>query len=234
IRGFLKSAIKALNTPAKLGQEEVLAFFELLIDKTIYLIDEMIYKEEKILFPMCLDTLTEIEWYEVYKQSNSIGYCLLDPKDNWEPNLGTDESISPTVSDRIQLSTGSFSIAELEAVFSTIPVDLTFVDRDDTVKYYSHGKDRIFERNRAIIGRKVQFCHPPSSVHIVEKILSDFKSGEQNEAKFWINFKDKMVHIAYYAIRSKENGYLGTLEVTQDIKEYKTVEGERRLLTYEN
>ncbi|RJP62208.1 MAG: DUF438 domain-containing protein [Ignavibacteriales bacterium] len=193
----------------------------------------MIYKEENILFPMCLDTLTEIDWYEIYSQSDSIGYCLYAPEVKWKPEIDLPKEDKSITSNRVQLSTGSFTLNELEAVFKSIPVDLTFVDKEDTVKYYSHGKERIFERNNAIIGRKVQFCHPPSSVHIVEKILSDFKAGIEDEAKFWINFKDKYVHIAYYAVRGSQGEYLGTLEVTQDVNQYKQLEGERRLLTYD-
>jgi len=134
---------------------------------------------------------------------------------------------------RINLSTGSFSVEELEALFSSLPVDLTFVDKDDRVKFFSHGEDRIFERNRAILERKVQFCHPPKSVHIVEQIVDDFKSGKQDSAKFWINFQNKYVHIAYYAVRNTKREYLGTLEVTQDIKQFREIDGEQRLLTYD-
>jgi DUF438 domain-containing protein len=234
IRGFIKSSINVFHSEENIGKNEIIGFFELLFDHTATLLEEMIYKEENILFPMCLDILTEIDWYEIYRQSDSIGYCLIDPSTKWSPPIGVKSEPAQTDQNRIQLSTGSFSIDELEAVFNSLPLDLTFVDKDDTVKYFSHGKDRIFERNRAIIGRKVQFCHPPSSVHIVEKILNDFKSNKQSEAKFWINFQGKYVHIAYYAIRNTEGNYIGTLEVTQDINQYRKLEGESRLLTYEN
>lgn len=232
-RGFLKSSVKVFDTEEGLSREDILSFYEFLFDQAIISIEEMIYKEENILFPMCLDTLTEIDWYEIYSQSDSIGYCLYAPEVKWKPEIELPKEDKSITSNRVQLSTGSFTLNELEAVFKSIPVDLTFVDKDDTVKYYSHGKERIFERNNAIIGRKVQFCHPPSSVHIVEKILSDFKAGNEDEAKFWINFKDKYVHIAYYAVRGSQGEYLGTLEVTQDVNEYKQLEGERRLLTYD-
>ena len=115
----------------------------------------------------------------------------------------------------------------------SMPFDITFVDKDDKVKFFSHGKQRIFERSKAILGRQVQFCHPPSSVHIVDKIIDDFRSGREDAAKFWINFKGMFVHIAYYAIRNEKGEYLGTAEITQDIAELKRTEGERRLLTYD-
>ncbi len=233
IRAFLKSTHQSLLEIEDISIGELIDLTELLLTPTINAIDEMIYKEEKILFPMCLDTLTEIEWYEVYQQSDEIGYCLYDPIEKWEPEFSDKLEVRPPDSGKIQLSTGSFSIDELDAALKTLPVDITFVDKDDKVKYFSFGKERIFERNRAILGRQVQYCHPPSSVHIVEKILSDFKSGKEDAAKFWINFHGKYVHIAYYAVRDDNGNYLGTLEVTQDIAEFKKVEGERRILSYE-
>lgn len=232
-RGFLKSSIKVFDTTEKLGKEEILSFYEFLFDQTLNSISEMIYKEEKILFPMCMDILNDIDWYEVYRQTDAIGYCLYDPQVEWKPEIEIPTQQKKNEENRVQLSTGAFTIEELEAVFSSLPVDLTFVDKDDMVKYFSHGKDRIFERSRAILGRKVQFCHPPSSVHIVERILNDFRSGAQSEAKFWINFRGKYVHIAYYAVRGANGEYLGTLEVTQDINQFRKVEGERRLLAYD-
>lgn len=233
IRAFLKSVHQSLQEIESVKLSDLLDMSEILLTPTINAIDEMIYKEEEILFPMCLDTLTDIEWYEVYRQSDEIGYCLYDPKVKWEPEFAVMTEVKPADLGRIQLSTGSFSVEELEAALKTLPVDITFVDKDDKVRYFSLGKERIFERNRAILGRQVQYCHPPSSVHIVEKILSDFKSGKQNAAKFWIDFHGKYVHIAYYAVRDENGNYLGTLEVTQDIAEYKKVEGEKRILSYE-
>ncbi|MDP4176439.1 MAG: PAS domain-containing protein, partial [Bacteroidota bacterium] len=107
------------------------------------------------------------------------------------------------------------------------------VDKDDFVRYFSNGTERIFQRNRAILGRKVQFCHPPSSVHTVEKILSDFKAGRQDKADFWINMKGKFIYISYYAVRDENKEYLGTLEFTQDLTPLRQLEGERRILSYE-
>ena len=132
------------------------------------------------------------------------------------------------------MPTGSFNLDELIGAFSVMPFDLTFVDRDDTVRYFTPGKERIFDRSRAILGRKVQYCHPPKSVHIVNKILADFKDGSQDKARFWIRKGQRLICIVYYAVRDRNGTYLGTLEVTQDITGLKDLEGERRLLTYEN
>lgn len=131
------------------------------------------------------------------------------------------------------MPTGSFTLDELIATFSTLPFDLTFVDKDDTVRYFTPGKERIFDRSRAILGRKVQYCHPPKSVHIVNQIVKDFKAGKQERARFWINMGGKLIYICYYAVRDSQGGYMGTLEVTQDLSEVRELEGERRLLMYD-
>jgi DUF438 domain-containing protein len=123
-------------------------------------------------------------------------------------------------------------VTELTTILNTIPFDLTFVDKDDTVRYFTQGKERIFARNRAILGRKVQLCHPPSSVHTVEKILDDFKSGGQDSAAFWINLGGKFIHIEYFAMRDNDGNYLGTLEVSQDLTEKRKIKGQQRLLDY--
>lgn len=233
IRGFLKSAQQIFTQVKNATVEELKGYIAIILRPTIEAIKEMIYKEEKILFPMCMDTFNDIEWYEIYKQSSEIGYTLEAPKAEWKPADVVEEEIKPKESGRITLPTGSFTLKELETFLNTMPIDMTFVDKDDKVRYFSQGKERIFDRNKAILGRQVQFCHPPSSVHVVNKILDDFKSGAQDSATFWINFGGKYVHIAYYAMRDEKGEYLGTLEVTQDIAKYKAIEGERRILEYD-
>jgi len=121
---------------------------------------------------------------------------------------------------------------ELTAILNTIPFDLTFVDKDDTVRYFTQGRERVFDRNRAILGRKVQMCHPPGSVHIVQQILEDFKSGKESRSPFWITLKGRFIQIEYFALRSKHGDYLGTLEVSQDLTEKRALTGEQRLLSY--
>ncbi len=118
----------------------------------------------------------------------------------------------------------------IEAIFDTLPVDLTFVDDTDTVRYYSKGDERIFRRTPAVIGRKVQDCHPQKSLHKVEQVVSDLKSGRRNVAEFWIDLKGRKIYIRYFAIRDKNGKYLGTLEVTQDITDLQKIEGQKRLL----
>ena len=130
------------------------------------------------------------------------------------------------------MPTGNVTVEQLTSVLSTLPLDLTFVDADDRVAFFTEGPDRIFARSKAIIGRKVQYCHPPSSVDVVDHILDDFRAGRQNVAEFWINLRRKFVHIRYFAVRDKEGKYLGTVELTQDIAPLRELAGERRLLQY--
>ena len=176
--------------------------------------------------------LNNEDWYQVYQQTTEFGFCLYDPTDKWTPENIEANKVTYSGNGSIQLPTGSFSVEELTALFNILPMDITFVDKDDKVKFFSLGPHRIFDRNRAIIGRSVQLCHPPHSVHIVEQILSDFKSGKETNATFWINFKGRFIYIEYIAMRNEDGEYLGVIECTQDLTEYRKLEGEQRLLSY--
>ncbi len=199
-------------------------------------VEEMIFKEENLLFPMSLDALSEAEWYEIYKQSPEIGYCLFDPQAEWRPAgpAGGAGAAAPEgkPEERIRLPSGSFSPAELQAVLNSLTVDMTFVDAEDTVRFFNQAPQRIFTRTRAILGRKVQQCHPPDSVHVVERILKDFKAGKEHRAAFWIELKGRFVHIEYVALRDAAGRYLGTLEISQDLTDKRRLAGEQRLLSY--
>jgi hypothetical protein len=231
-RDLLKSAIESLQNLSGDDAEECTTVIDLVLRPAADSIEEMIIKEEEILFPMCLDTLVDEEWSQIYGQSPEVGFCLVDPRVEWSPDGAPVRAESKLDSERIKFPTGSLTVEELTSIFNTIPFDLTFVDADDTVRFFTAGRERIFERNRAVIGRQVQLCHPPSSAWIVQKILDDFRSGGEDRAPFWINMGGKLVHIEYFAVRNKEGKYLGTLEVTQDLTEKQKIEGEQRLLTY--
>jgi PAS domain S-box-containing protein len=129
----------------------------------------------------------------------------------------------------ISLPSGTFSGKEIESMLNTLPVDITFVDAKDTVRYFSQSPKRIFARTNAVIGRKVQQCHPPKSIGKVNRILADFRTGKKDAADFWINLKGRMIYIRYFAVRDRTGRYLGCLEVTQDITDIKGIEGEKRL-----
>jgi uncharacterized protein len=231
-RLLLKTAIESLDVQGEFMADEIQTLIELVLKPAVQAVADMTMKEEQILFPMTLDKLIDAEWYEIYRQTNEIGYCLYDPKDEWMPEGLELKKDADYFSGNIQMLTGALSPGELTAIFNTLPIDVTFVDKDDKVKYFSLGKHRIFDRNRAIIGRDVRLCHPPSSVHIVEQILADFKSGKENSSAFWINMKGRFIYIEYFAVRDKDDNYIGTLEYTQDLTEMRKLEGEQRLLSY--
>ena len=196
-------------------------------------IEEMIFKEENILLPMALQTLTDNEWADIWTASPQYGWCLVEPQAGYHPPAAAGAATGAVPRDgTIMMPTGHVSVEQLVAVLSTLPLDLTFVDAEDRVAFFSEGPDRIFARSKAIIGRKVQHCHPPRSADIVNQILDDFRSGRQNVAEFWINFQGKFVHIRYFAVRSNDGAYLGTVELTQDLAPLRQLSGERRLLSY--
>lgn len=230
-RDLLKNALRALDLPAATADQMKLKT-DLHLRQAAKAISDMIMKEEEILLPMTLDKLTESDWYEIYRQTNEIGYCLYDPDVEWKPEGSTPVQTGRAEGDAVKLPSGSFTVSELLALLNTMPVDITFVDKNDQVKYFSQGKERIFDRNRAIIGRDVRMCHPPSSVHVVEKILNDFKSGNETTAAFWIQMQGRFIHIEYFALRDPDGNYLGVLEVSQDLTEKRSLQGEQRILSY--
>ncbi len=231
-RGLLKSAMESLLAPGSGNPELIKNTIEMQLRPAIKAVIDMIMKEEEILFPMTMDKLTEENWYDIYRQTNEIGYCLYDPKIEWKPE-GIHLAESRSAEDNIiHLPSGKLSVEELLSILNAVPFDLTFVDKDDKVKYFTQGKERVFDRNRAILGRDVRMCHPPSSVHVVEQILSDFKSGKADSAPFWIEMQGKFIHIEYFALRNDAGEYLGTLEVSADLTEKRALGGEQRILSY--
>ena len=180
-------------------------------------------------------------------QENEIGYFMVTPGNEWqvgqkaetpqasEPKPSEPQSVlavktTEAVAGELPLNTGALTLEQINLMLCNLPVDITFVDENDTVRYFSQTRQRIFARTEAIIGRKVQNCHPPQSVGRVQKILDDFRTGQRSEADFWINMGEKMVYIRYFALRDAKNNYRGTIEVTQDIAAIRQLEGERRLL----
>lgn len=231
-RDLLKAALETLNNK-EIIQDDPENLVGMILRPASKAVLEMIMKEEEILFPMCMDVLSEQEWYEIHLQTPDIGFCLVEPDQEWAPeNIDKKPDIEGIHSDRIQLPTGSLQPDELLGILNVLPVDVTFVDKNDKVKFFSGGEERIFTRSKAVLQRNVRLCHPPSSVGVVEQILNDFKSGKQDRAPFWIQMKDKFIHIEYFAIRDGKGEYLGTLEVTQDLTGKRELSGEQRLLSY--
>ena len=231
-----------------------------LFEAAAEMIQDMVYKEEKILFPAALEHLTESDWAQIRAQEDEIGYFLIVPGRQWRaqetgaraPELVTKESLieqihqspvlpqsaisqgisaeKPAGSESLPLNTGALTLEQVDLLLRNLPVDVTFVDEQDEVRYFSQTRERIFSRTPAIIGRKVQNCHPPQSVGRVQQILDDFRAGRREAAEFWINMGGKMVHIRYFALHAEGGEYRGTLEVTQDVTGIRALQGERRLL----
>ena len=197
-------------------------------------IKEMIFKEEQILIPMILEKFTEDEWLEIADDSEEIGYCIVEPKGKWAPNrvsfLGKKVEGKLPTDGNIRFGIGYLSMKELETIMNALPIDLTFIDDKDTVKYFNIAKERIFPRTKSVIGRNVSNCHPPQSVGTVEKLLADFRSGKKDSEAFWIDMKGMFILINYYAIRDDAGKYMGTLEVTQNVKSIRELTGEKRIL----
>ncbi|MGC9348393.1 MAG: DUF438 domain-containing protein [Anaerolineae bacterium] len=214
-------------------------------------IREMTYKEEHILFPAALQRLNEADWAAIRDQGVEIGYCYARPGTQWVPGMGMGaQELSPAEAHggaeggnagtarpagEIPLNTGALTAEQIDLMLTSLPVDVTFVDENDEVRYFTRGRERIFQRSPAIIGRKVQNCHPPQSVDKVQEILDDFRAGERDVAEFWIDFAPRgagemFVHIRYFALRDEAGAYRGTIEVTQNLSPLRALEGEKRLL----
>jgi len=232
--GWKKLATLLAGDP---DQESVAEVFEPLATA----IREMFYKEENILYPTALEKLSGEEWYQIRQQSPATGYCYVQPGDQWPPKETALESAlaltgaaageTPIASaGLLHLDTGTLTPQEINRLLTHLPIDVTYVDAEDTVRYFSQGRERIFPRSPAIVGRKVQKCHPPASLHRVQQILDDFRAGRRDEAEFWIQMQGKFIHIRYFAVRDERGAYQGTLEVTQDVTRIRALEGERRLL----
>ncbi|OGR63542.1 MAG: hypothetical protein A2X31_04975 [Elusimicrobia bacterium GWB2_63_22] len=218
VRGLLKRALAA-------GAEDFPAAAQALLEE----VDGMIFKEESILFPAALEKLKPADWAEIFRESAQAGYIFIEPPAAAAEALDIAQNATSLAGALVTLPSGNLSLTDLTALLNALPVDLTFVDADDTVRYFSEGADRVFLRTRSIIGRKVQNCHPPASLGAVEKILAGFKAGTKSSEEFWINMKGRVIHIRYFALRDPAGQYLGSLEVTQDITGIQQIKGEKRL-----
>jgi len=207
-------------------------------------IRQMAYKEENILFPTALEKLSEEEWAAVRAQEHEIGYAYVEPGVEWPPQdlAARAETVERPVvaasiseppaalSGMIPLDVGALTSQQINLLLTHLPVDVTFVDENDAVRFFSQTRERIFPRSPAIIGRKVQLCHPPASMHKVQEILDAFRDGSRDEAEFWIQMENKFIHIRYFAMRDKDGAFRGTLEVSQEVSGIRGLEGEKRLL----
>ena len=189
----------------------------------------LIFREDYILLPMAAQKIPEDVFAEIVSQCPEIGYSFIKT-----PEVKAALKKGTAIPDgTIDLETGSLSANELITMLNTLPVDITYVDADDRVRYFSSPNDRIFPRSKAIIGRTVQNCHPPESVHIVNDVVERLKSGKKNVESFWIQMGGKFILIQYFALRDKDGKYIGTIEVSQDVTGIRELSGEKRLLDFQ-
>lgn len=185
------------------------------------------FREERILYPLVAEIVPEKELEALFAESIEIGFPYFQPE-------GIFETQSPGVdlSGNIDLGTGSIDAGQIKLIFNHLPVDITFVDENNKVRYYSTPPKRIFRRTNAILGRDVHNCHPPESVYVVEKIVEAFRAGTKDSASFWIEMKGQKLLIQYFAVRDEKGTYKGVIEVSQEITEIQKLEGEKRLLDW--
>jgi len=196
--------------------------------------------EEMRLFPNALELLQEDDWKEMRVGDEEIGWMFEQPPEKYpdvedyiHPSKDfTKRKLPFTTEGLLKLDEGYLSNEQINLLLRFMPVDLTYVDENDRVLFYNRGEERVFPRSAGIIGREVKFCHPPKSVDTVLTILDEFKKGSKDEAEFWITFRERFIHIRYFALRDKENRYKGVIEMSQDVTEIKKLSGEKRLLDW--
>ena len=198
------------------------------IGKLFFVVLPIVFREEQIVFPVALRAIPEKAWIEMMEQSYDTEWCFIkQPDRKYNTNMA-----SFSLNGKINLGAGFLSPEQVIMLLNNLPVDITFIDKNDEVLYFSGAKDRIFPRSKAIIGRKVQNCHPPESVHIVNEIITAFRNGQNDHADFWIQMKSRFINIRYFALRNEQGLYKGTIEVSQDVTDIKSLQGERRLLEW--
>ena len=226
IRREMKSVRTRLDDPTiqvEAIKEAVLAITKKIVD--------MVFKENTILIPLLADTLNLYNFIKIAEASDEIGYFLEKPAVMWHVESTDSETEDvKTNTAEVVFDAGALPQAVVNAMLNTLPLDLTFVDADGHVRYFTQGKERIFDRPKTILGRHVNMCHPPASVHIVEKIVEAFRTGEKDHEDFWIELRGQFLHIRYFAVRDAEGTFLGTLEMTQNVAPIRALEGEKRLM----
>lgn len=225
IRRNLKEAIRLLDT-----QDFDLKNLNSLCGDIFFNIYAIKFREERILFPIVSGVVPESELNALLPESLEIGFPFAQPEFVREEI----KIITPEFSGEVDLKTGYLSAEQIRLVFNHLPVDITFVDENNQVKFFSTPEKRIFRRTNSIIGRDVKNCHPHESVHVVEQIVEAFRKGEKDKASFWIQMKGEFILIQYFAVRDEQGNYKGVVEVSQEITEIRNLQGEKRLLDWNN
>ncbi len=252
--------LNQLLSEERLEDPEYLSELRSVSDELSRALVDMVFRENRILYPTVRILLSEGEWSAIRLEEPEVGYYKVEPGEGWEPKdpvyphevesgitedqisrmpeeMKTMTSLMEARDDHLLVRSGDLEfrngyiyLKELDALLRTLPFEITFVDADDRLRYYNYRPGLIFYRSRTVLGRKVELCHPPGSVHIVKKIVEEFKAGKRDVAEFWINMGGRKVYIRYFPVRGEDGEYLGTVEVVQDITKVREIEGEKRLL----
>ena len=188
------------------------------------------FREERILFPIISEYVSEAELNALIPESLEIGFPFISPE--ILPEIA--DAATSELSGEVDLKTGYLTAEQIRLVFNHLPVDITYVDENNQVRFFSTPEKRIFRRTNSIIGRNIKNCHPHESVHVVEQIVEAFRKGEKDKASFWIQMKGEFILIQYFAIRNEDGIYKGVVEVSQEITEIRNIQGEKRLLDWIN
>jgi DUF438 domain-containing protein len=224
IKRKLKSVVEELKS-----EKFNLKKFNRLSGDLFFNMNAIKFREERILYPLVADIIPQNELKELLGQSLEIGFPFYNPQPE-----ASKEKEPQIIEGKVNLGTGMLDVEQVKMLFNHLPVDITFVDENNKVRYFSTPKKRIFPRTQAIIGRDVHNCHPKESVHVVEKIVESFKAGKKDSASFWINMKGMRLLIQYFAVRDEQGVYRGVVEVSQEITEIQKLDGEKRLLDWED
>ena len=223
IRRNLKEIIRLLD-----AEDFDIKRFNRLAGDLFFNIYAIKFREERILFPIISELIPEKELNSLITQSLEIGFPFISP--GILPS--TIDSPTSEHSGEVDLKTGYLSVEQIRLIFNHLPVDFTFVDENNKVKFFSTPEKRIFRRTNSIIGRDVKNCHPHESVHVVEQIVEAFMKGEKDKASFWIQMKGEFILIQYFALRDELGNYKGVVEVSQEVTEIRNIQGEQRLLDW--
>ena len=181
---------------------------------------EMIYKEQNILFPICAENFSTEEWYQIYKDTEQYEEIFGVERVAWaEAEAALAAKATPTSGDSntIALIGGSLTLEQLDAMLNTMPMEITFVDHVDINRYFNDG-EKVFKRPTTAIGRDVFSCHPPKVEPIVRGIIESFRNGERDNVAVWLEKVGRPFYVNYMAVRDQNNNYLGTLELVQDMQ----------------
>lgn len=216
-----------------------------IIENIPYLIEgvkRLLIIEDMRLFPNAINILSEEDWKEFYEGDEEMGWMLKEKpipypakNNNYiHPSQDfTERELSFSLDDTFHYDEGYMTPTQVNLLLRFLPIDITYVDENDKVIFYNRGDDRVFPRSKGIIGREVRFCHPPKSVDMVLRIVDEFRAGTKDVAEFWFNYRGRIIHIRYFAIRNKNKEYKGVIEMSQDITDIQKLEGQKRLLDWD-